>query len=261
MAQPVSVQAHVHRDAEAAALAAATQFIEVGQQAIERHGRFCAALAGGATPIRMYEMLAAAQERALDWGRVRVFFTDERCVRPDHPSSNYATVRRCLLDRVGVPEQQVHRIEGELAPYESAAERYDSMLRAFFCVNDEGLPREPTFDLVLLGIGEDGPTASLFPGSRALAEKRRWTVHARAPEGVESRDRITLTLPAINAARRGMFLVTGTKKSCVIRSLLGGVGDCGRPAAMIRCVGGVEWHLDKTAAGVVDTIQTPKLGS
>ena len=261
MAQPVSVQAHVHGDAEAAALAAANRFIEVGQQAIERHGRFFAALAGGATPIRMYEMLAAAQERALDWGRVHVFFTDERCVRPDHPSSNYATARRCLLGRVGVPEQQVHRIEGELAPYESAAERYDSMLRVFFCVNDEGLPRESTFDLILLGVGEDGHTASLFPGSRALAETRRWTVYTRAPEGVESRDRITLTLPAINAARRGMFLVTGAKKSCVIRPLLAGVGDCGWPAAMIRCAGGVEWHLDESAAGVANTVRAHKANS
>lgn len=257
----MKVQAHVHLDAETAARAAAKEFIEVGQHAIKRQGRFCAALAGGATPIRMYEMLAADQERALDWSCVHVFFTDERCVRPDHPSSNYATVRRWLLDRVGVPEQQVYRIEGESAPYESAAERYDSMLRTFFCVNDEGLPREPTFDLVLLGVGEDGHTASLFPGSLALAENQRWTVHARAPEGVETRDRITLTLPAINAARRGMFLVIGSKKSCVIRPLLVGVGDSGWPAAMIRCVDGVEWHVDQSAAGVADTVRAHKANS
>lgn len=245
----MSVEVHVHRDAEAAALAAAKRFIEVGRSAIEVRGRFCAALAGGTTPIRMYELLAERDE-ALDWARVHIFFSDERCVPSDHVDSNFAMVRRCLLDRVGVPESQVHRIEGELAHYELGAQRYDSLLRTFFCVSDVRPPQEPTFDLVLLGVGEDGHTASLFPGSPAVVEQRRWAVHIQAPEGVEPRDRITLTLPVINAARRVMFLVSGINKSQVVRPLLAGLGDSGWPAALVQCAGSTEWYVDKAAAGI-----------
>ena len=267
----MSVQVHVHRDAEAAAAAAVKRFIEVGQSAIGQRGRFCAALAGGTTPIRMYEMLAEAprfgtprtstrehlregrepeDDDALDWRLVHVLFTDERCVPPDHPDSNYAMVRRWLLDRVGVPAFQVHRIEGELTPHELAAERYDSLVRTLFGVGDGPPALEPTFDLVLLGVGADGHTASLFPGSQALAEERRWAVHTQAPKGAEPRDRITLTRPAINAARRVLFLVTGVNKAHVVRPLLAGLGDPGWPAALVRCAGYTEWHVDEAAAGI-----------
>lgn len=272
----MSAEVNIHHDAEAAALAAATRFIEIGRGAIEQRGRFCVALAGGATPMRMYEMLADAtrlgaarisgrhdrrensrqskHDDTLDWGPVHVFFSDERCVPPDHAHSNYAMVRRCLLDRVDVPDHQVHRIEGELAPYELAADRYDSVLRTFFGVRDVRPPLEPTFDLVLLGVGEDGHTASLFPGSHALAEERRWAVHTQAPEGVEPRSRITLTLPAINAARRVVFLVSGANKSHVVRPLLADLADPGWPATLVQCDGSVEWHVDEAAAGAAGAI-------
>jgi 6-phosphogluconolactonase len=271
MEQSVSTKMEVHRDAEAAALAAAARFVEIGRSAIEQRGRFCVALAGGATPMRMYEMLADAarigaprildgdergensrqsrHDDTLDWGLVHVFFGDERCVPPDHADSNYAMVRRCLLDRVDVPDHRVHRIKGEVAPCELAADRYDSMLRKFFGVRDVRPPLEPTFDLVLLGIGEDGHTASLFPGSQAVAEVRRWAVHTQAPDGVESRDRITLTLPVINAARRVMFVATGANKSYIVRTLLSGLGNQSWPATLVHCAGAVEWHVDEAAAG------------
>lgn len=250
----MSLQMRVHRDAEAAAIAAAERFVQIGQSAIEQHGRFSAALAGGTTPVRVYEILADECADALNWRFVHIFFSDERCVPSDHPGSNYAMVRRCLLDRVDVPESQVHRIEGELAPYELAAERYDSILRTFFCVSDGGPSLEPTFDVVLLGVGEDGHTASLFSASQAVAEKRRWAMHTHAPEGVEPRDRITLTLPVINAARRVMFLVSGVNKSHVVRPLLAGLGDPVWPAALVHCAGCTEWHVDEAAAGT--TTQT-----
>ncbi len=284
MEQPVSVQVHVHRDTEATALAAARRVIELGRRAIDRRGRFCAALAGGTTPMRMYELLAepsrlgeprtsigeAPRDRSqpskhecrkpepddpLDWKRVHVFFTDERCVPPDHSASNYARVRRCLLDRIALPDDQVHRIESGSAPFELAAERYDAALRSFFCVPDARPPVEPTFDLVLLGVGEDGHTASLFPGSRAVAEARRWAVHTQAPDGVEPRDRITLTLPVINSARRVMFLATGVNKSRVVCALISGQGHPSWPAAKVRCGGGVEWHVDEAAAGLAGSFQ------
>ncbi len=255
MAQPVNGDAHVHGDAETAALAAAARFVEIGQGAIDERGRFCVALAGGATPARMYEILAAARGRALDWKRVHVFFGDERCVPPDHPSSNYATTRRGLLDRIELEQRRVHRIEGELQPPERAAERYESMLRTFFGATEAGPPTACTFDLVLLGVGEDAHTASLFPGSQALTEERRWAMHTQAPGGVEPRDRITLTLPVINAARRVMFLVSGGNKSRVIRPLLAGLGDPGWPAAMVQCAGRTEWHVDEAAAGLADRVR------
>lgn len=270
MEQSVSVHVNVHRDVEAVALAAAKRFIESGRSAIEQRGRFCVALAGGTSPIRMYEMLADAARfgaprisncddrressrqskrvDALDWELVHIFFGDERCVPPDHADSNYATVRRCLLDRVDVPDHQVYRIEGEVAPYELAADRYDSVLRTFFGVSDARPPLEPTFDLALLAVGEDGHTASLFPGSQAVAEVRRWAVHTQAPDSVESRDRITLTLPVINAARRVMFVATGANKSHIVRPLLAGHGDPSWPATLVQRAGSVEWHVAEAAA-------------
>lgn len=270
MEQPVSAAVHVHHDAEATALAAAARFIEIGRSSIRRRGRFCVALAGGATPIRMYEMLVDAtcvgtprisscddrldtsrqskHDDTLEWGFVHVFFSDERCVPPDHAHSNYAMVRRRLLDRVGVPDHQVHRIEGEVVPCEFAADRYDSLLRTFFGIGDVRTPLEPTFDLALLGVGEDGHTASLFPGSQAVAEVRRWAVHTQAPDGVDSRDRITLTLPVINAARRVMFVATGVNKSHVVPALLAGLGNPAWPATLVQCAGSVEWHVDEAAA-------------
>ena len=266
----MSLLVHVHRDAEAAALAAATRFVAIGRSAIRQRGRFFVALAGGTTPLRMYEMLADATrlgaprisspddrlnnslqshpDATLDWGLVHVFFSDERCVPPDHPASNYAMVRRCLLDRVGVPGSQIHRIEGEATPPALAAERYDSVLRTYFRVSDVRPPLEPTFDLALLGVGDDGHTASLFPGSPAIAEERRWAMHTQAPVGVEPRDRITLTLPVINAARRVVFLATGEKKSHVVRALMAGLGSPGWPATLIQPAGPVEWHVDEAAA-------------
>lgn len=251
----MSAQVHIHRSAELAASAAARRFIEIGSIAIERRGRFCAALSGGTTPIRMYEILAGselsgnANHGGLRWESVHIFFADERCVPPDHADSNYALMRRCLLDRIDIPECHIHRIKGEWVPGELAANDYALMLREFFGAGDAGPPNAPTFDLVLLGVGEDGHVASLFPGSAALMEDRRWAMRTQAPEGVAQRDRITLTLPVINAARQVMFLVTGAKKLSIVRPLLAGSGDPRWPAAMVTCAGATEWHVDEAAAG------------
>jgi len=245
----MSTEVHVHRDAEAAALAAAGRFVEIGQRAIDERGRFCVALSGGTTPARMYEILGGARGRTLPWGRVHIFFCDERCVPPDHTHSNYAMVHRSLLTAVGVREDHVHRINGELEPPERAAQNYDSVLRAFFGADDARSPFGSTFDLVLLGVGEDGHVASLFPGSRAVAEKQRWAVRACAPSGFDVPDRVTLTLPVINASRRVMFLVTRERKSRVVRPLLTGLGETTWPVTLVQCEGSTEWHVDEDAAG------------
>ncbi len=207
-------------------------------------GRFAVALAGGSTPRALYALLAdprAPYREALPWARTHVFFGDERTVPPDHPESNYGTAREALLARVPIPPENVHRIRGEEDPV-AAARSYEDDLRAFF-------GRPPRFDLVLLGLGADGHTASLFPGSPALEEPR--LVAAPFVPALGAR-RITLTLPALDAASRVVFLVSGaTKAPAVALILSGGPGSEALPAARVRPLDGtVLWLVDRAAAGL-----------
>ena len=245
----MTVAVLVHADPGAAARVAARRFIELGRSAIAERDRFCAALAGGSTPMKMYALLAATRLPTLDWQRVHVFFSDERCVPADHPHSNCAMVRRALLDRVALPAAHVHRIECEAMPGTLAAERYEAELRAFFGSGPP--PHVAGFDLILLGVGADGHTASLFPGAPALAERQRWVAHTRAPPGVVAPERISLTLPALNAARRIIFLVTGATKAGAVGAVLNDPERCAAPAAMVRGAENLEWHLDAAAAGLL----------
>lgn len=169
------------------------------------------ALAGGTTPRSIYERLA---ESGYDWGRLDVFFGDERCVPPDHHASNYAMAYRALLSKVTA---RVHRMRGESCD----ADGYEQELRSFF---GEGPPR---FDLALLGLGEDGHTASLFPGDAALEIRDRWVAHVQRADF----DRLTLTMPVLSAAAVALFLVTGQEKRWALRELLRG-GDI--PASRVE---------------------------
>ncbi len=172
-----------------------------------------------------------------------MFWGDERCVPPDHPESNYGMAKAALLDKVGLGEGHAIRILGEMTPAQEAARDYERKLRLFF--RDEELPR---FDLILLGLGEDGHTASLFPGTAALAERERWVV-ANHVERLNA-DRITLTLPAINAAHRVLFLVSGESKAAVVREIFrDDVSNDRFPAQLVRPGSGeVAWLLDAAAA-------------
>jgi len=195
-------------DPDAVAGAAAERFITAAETAVGERGRFVAALAGGSTPRRLYGLLASPGLRdAIAWDRTTILFGDERCVGPDDPDSNYRMARETLLDHVPVPGDQVHRMVGEDDP-ERAARSYEAILRELY--PGESAPR---FDLVLLGMGGDGHTASLFPGTTALDETSRWVVANR----VQALDttRLTLTYPALNAARRVLFTVTGGDKADV----------------------------------------------
>lgn len=233
----------VYESPEELAGAAAHDFAARAAEAIEERGRFAVVLAGGSTPRAAYELLARDFAETIDWGRVHVFFGDERSVPPDHEDSNYRMAREALLDHVSV--RSVHRMRGEMSPDE-AAFSYEDELRGFF--GAEGLPR---FDLVLLGIGSDGHTASLFPETPALDVTDRWVFE----NPVEKLDtvRLTLTVPVINAARATSFLVAGEDKAEALKRILEGDADPREyPAKLIRSVSGPVWMVDRAAAGSLE---------
>jgi 6-phosphogluconolactonase len=226
----------VYPDKAAVALAAADYLLACYATAIAEHGRFALALAGGSTPRTLYELLV---ERPIDWTRVHIFWGDERTVPPDHPDSNYHMARSTLLNHVPLPSGNVYRIRTELEP-QAAAAAYERDLRRFF-------GDAPRFDLILLGMGADGHTASLFPGTAALAETERWVVANHVPQ--LGTWRITFTLSVINAAAHVAFLVTGADKRERLQQVL--AGPPGQfPAQLVQPADGeVIWFLDQAAVG------------
>lgn len=228
---------------EEVARAAAERFTELAAEAVAAGGSFSVALAGGSTPRRVYELLAGDECRGrVEWDKAHVFFGDERCVPSDHADSNYRMANEALLSRVPLPAENVHRMEGR-GDAAANASLYEDELRGHF--GGEAWPR---FDLVMLGMGEDGHTASLFPGTTALEEREAWVV----ANWVEKFDtwRVTLSAPAVNAARHVLFLVTGAGKAERLREVMSGGRDPGRlPSQLIRPKDGtLEWYLDRAAA-------------
>ena len=236
-----SPEIHVFPDAAALAEAAAQRFVALATAAVATRGRFTAALSGGATPGALYRLLAAEPFRArAPWAQLHLFWADERCVPPDDPGSNYRLVAETLLAGAPIPPENVHRMRGEWEP-ERAARDYECALRAFF--DDEA----PRFDLVLLGLGTDGHTASLFPGAETLAETARWVAPAVAEYENRPAWRLTLTLPVLNAARNVIFLVRGADKAAIVRVALGDAA-ARLPAQRVRPTAGqVTWLLDAEA--------------
>ena len=228
---------------EEVALAAASRFVGLAAEAVTARGAFSVALAGGTTPRRVYELLAGEESQGrVDWKAVHFFFGDERCVPADHADSNFRMANESLLSRVGAPPANVHRIEGA-GDAAANARLYEDELRSFF-----GDSEWPRFDLVMLGMGDDGHTASLFPNTTALVEARAWAV-ANWVEKLGAW-RITLTAPAINAARNVLFLVTSAAKAGRLREVLRGEQDPSRlPSQLIRPRDGtLEWYVDRAAA-------------
>ncbi len=241
---------------EQVALAAAEKFAAYAQAAIADHRVFSVALSGGNTPKRVYELLASAPRKdSVEWPRVHLFFGDERAVPPKHPDSNYRMVFEALISRVPISASNVHRVIGEENPEESAR-LYENELRTFFAgrINSSW----PRFDLVFLGMGTDGHTASLFPESETLTEKSKWVVTSTSSSGQQ---RITMTLPVFNHAAHVVFLVTGKEKAPRLREVLASVGS-GQwavgsrqdllPAQMVQPVDGkLEWLVDRAAASLL----------
>lgn len=208
-------------------------------------GRLSVALAGGSTPRRAYELLAADPLRQeIAWGRVHVFFGDERCVPPTDPRSNERMAREVLLDRVPIPREQIHPIRCG-SDSRAEARRYEALLLRWF----GGSPR---LDLALLGLGEDGHTASLKPGSAALGERERLV--AAVPDRGEGFDRLTLTAPALNGAREVVFAVSGRSKAPALREVLEGHRRPSQfPAQLIHPAGGEPlWLADEAAAALLE---------
>ena len=238
----------VFPDREKLIQAAAEHVIQLTSQGITENGRVAIALSGGSTPRPLYTLLATKRySQRIDWLRVHVFWGDERCVPPDNPQSNYQMARETLLDEVPIPVSNIHRIRGEEDP-EKAAVAYEKELRTFFGVDArDGSPRLG-FDLILLGMGDNGHTASLFPGSPAVNEKERW-VMAQYVE-VVSMWRITLTPVVSNAAKNVLFIVSGAEKAERLRDVLEGPFQPEvLPAQIVRPASGrLLWFVDRTAA-------------
>ena len=237
----------VFDDADEVASAAADRFVEVAQAAIAERGRFSVALAGGSTPRRTYELLATSERKgSISWASVHIFFGDERCVPPAHPESNYRMAREAMISLLPIPTENVHRIKGESDPV-TASRLYEQELRSFF----NGAAAWPRFDLVLLGMGDDGHTASLFPNTPALDEQQAWVAANRVEKLATFR--ITLTIPTINHAAHVIFMVTGAGKAKRLSEVIHGPRDPERlPAQMIQPVdGSLTWLVDKAAASLL----------
>lgn len=247
MAEPL-IDRRVFADGEELARAAAEEFVRRAGEAIHSHKRFSVALSGGSTPRHLFALLADPAEPfrdRIDWRAVHFFWGDERHVPPDHPESNFRMARETLLDPVSAPAQNVHRIRGEEPDAARAAALYEEELRAFF----SGAPR---LDLVLLGLGTDAHTASLFPGTAAVRESERWVV---AP-WIEKLGtfRITLTPAVFKRAAALIFLVQGEEKASALRAVLKGERDPDRWPAQAVCPqdGELLWLVDRAAASKLE---------
>jgi 6-phosphogluconolactonase len=238
----------VCRDVDELNRKAAAQFIALANHASAHSGRFAAALSGGSTPKALYTLLASPDYRdRVDWSRIHFFWGDERCVPPDHAESNFRMTHEALLARINLPAENIHRMTGEIEPGQAAA-AYEAELQKFFGLVRGEVPR---FDLIFLGLGEDGHTASLFPGSAALDEKDRLVATAYVDK--LQAHRLTLTLPVINAAAQVTFLVAGQSKVGIVKELLGSDGStANHPAAKIHPLDGrLTWLIAADAAALL----------
>lgn len=241
----------IYPDAQRLAQAAAERFIETAENAIQSHGVFSVALSGGSTPQSLYHLLATEPySERIDWANVQIFWGDERCVPPDHQDSNYLHAKETLLNLVAIPEANIHRIQGELPP-EQAAESYEeTLLRYFSGLKSDEERDNARFDLVLLGMGDDGHTASLFPGTAVIHENTRW-VAALYVDKLASW-RVTLTPAILNRAANIIFLVSGQAKSYTLEKVIYGSFQPDRyPSQIIRPVNGtLSWMVDEGAASL-----------
>jgi 6-phosphogluconolactonase len=224
---------------------AAELFAQYADEAVEQRGVFTAALSGGSTPKRLYSLLAERFQDRVPWSKVHVFFSDERCVPPDHPDSNYRMAYESLISRVDIPPENVHRMKGEKEPGDAAAEYAEDLRKV---VGREGMPK---LDLILLGMGEDGHTASIFPGSEAVDEASNPVISQYVPK--LNTHRLTLSPPVLMNGRRVLVLVTGPKKAAALEQVLQGPYEPEHyPAQLLREASGeVLWLVDPEAASVV----------
>jgi len=250
MSRKLSTKYYVEPDPAATARRAAQYFVEMAEEAVAAHGRARIAISGGSTPKAAFALLADSNEPfryRMPWDNLDLFWVDERTVPPDQPDSNFRMTRETLLDHVPLKPEQIHRMQGELAP-QDAANQYESELRSSFRLEDSDLPR---FDLIALGMGDDGHTASLFPHTAALHEKSRLVVANQVPQ--KDTWRITLTWKVINNASSVFFLIAGNDKAAVLNQVLTGPRDPETlPSQLIWPHSGIlTLILDKAAAALL----------
>jgi len=230
---------NIYPDAGALANSAALLFIDSFEKAVLEKGFFSALLSGGATPLALYSLLSSKEySHRVQWDKAHFFWGDERCVPPDSPESNFNAARESLLTRINIPPENIHRIKGELAPMDAASD-YEQELVSFFGLND-GAPHP--FDLALQGLGKDGHTLSLFPGTKALEETERLVVANFVP--TLDAWRITLTFKAVQEAKKAVFLVSGKEKAAVLKEVFDGKD---LPAGRLRAKE-LFWLVDSEAA-------------
>ena len=246
----MGTQVKIVPDSDALAHRAAQEFHRLSEAAVQERGRFSVALSGGNTPRAVYTLLASEHQQ-LPWDRIHIFFGDERHVPPDHPDSNFRMASESLLSKVPIPEKNIHRIRAELEA-EAAAKEYEQQLREFFHLADHDWPR---FDLIFLGIGEDGHTASLFPGSKALTEASRRVV-ANWVEKFQA-FRITLTFTVLNHAAEVLFMVSGAGKAQILSEVLR-PGNRKYPAQNVQPQNGqLLWLVDQDAGSLLRLATPP----
>jgi 6-phosphogluconolactonase len=250
MPRKLHIKYYVEPDAAALARRAAHYFVEMASEAAEAQGQVRIAVSGGSTPKATFQLLGDASRpwrSRMPWDKLDLYWVDERAVGPDDPESNYHMTREALLDHVPLKPAQIHRIEGELEP-EAAAARYESELRNSFRLEGAEMPR---FDLVALGMGDDGHTASLFPHTEGLHELGRLAIANHVPQ--KDTWRITLTWTVINRARSVFFLIAGADKANILKEVLTGPNDPERlPSQLIWPASGIlTLILDKAAAALL----------
>ncbi len=250
MSRMLRIKYYVEPDSAALARRAAQYFVEMAGESVAARGRARIAISGGSTPRAAFALLADRRQpwrSRMPWDKLDLFWVDERCVPPDHPESNFRMTREAMLDHVPLRPEQIHRMEGELTP-EVASARYESELRNSFRL--EGA-ESPCFDLIALGMGDDGHTASLFPHTEALHEMARLVTANHVPQ--KDTWRITLTWPVINHARSVFFLIGGEDKAAVLHEVFTGPRDPERlPSQLIWPSGGIlTLILDKAAAALL----------
>ena len=214
-------------------------------EAIEQRGGFSLVLSGGNTPKSLFRLLATPEIcRKIDWQKVHFYWGDERCVPPDHSASNFKMAQEALLSKISIQEDHIFRMKGELEP-SSGATDYEKTLKnsPLLCEQPDSTKKLPTFDLVLLGLGIDGHTASLFPGTEVLAEKSRLVCAVPAPAADPAVPRLTLTLPVINNSRHVWFIIAGPQKGAIADTILAQNSSQEYPAAQIKPKGNLHWFV------------------
>jgi len=222
-------------------------FSRAAKESIEKRGRFAVAISGGSTPRSMHSMLGEEPFYSdIPWDKTDIFWADERCVPNDHPDSNFGAAKKDFLDRVPIPKGHIHPMQEGLPPEESALWYQQKLIKFFQRKEDEF----PLFDLIFLGIGTDGHTASLFSGQSVLNEMKRWVVAVKG--GNPDVNRLTLTFPVINRGKQIVFMISGKKKASVVKTVLKGI-QSGLPAQLVQPLKGtLIWLFDREAASLVD---------